>query len=97
MKFAMYTRAQARLARVEWTDPVASDEELRRALHPHQVESLRHGRLRRPFDYRPPQFGRRSQRHLAKHPPPEPQHHPRGALVFAYEDEACFFIELPTV
>lgn len=94
MKFILYSRSQARDCKIDWDAPVEVTDAHRRALHPHDLDALRVGRLRRPFLFKPPVPGRRSRHVFVKHPSPEPVPHERGAIVFAYPDESCFFIEV---
>lgn len=94
MKFIRYSGLQARECKIDWDAAVEVTEAVRRALHPHDPEVLQVGRLRRPFLFKPPAPGRRSRRVFVKHPAPEPVPHEQGAIVFAYPDESCFFIEV---
>jgi hypothetical protein len=95
MRFIEYRRPEVRDCKIDWEAAVQVSEEVRRALHPHDVDALHAGRLRRPFLLQPPELGRRSRQGAVKHPGPEPIPHERGALVFAFADESCFFIEAP--
>jgi hypothetical protein len=95
MRFIQYSRPEARECKIDWDATVDVTDDLRQALHPHDPEALNAGRLRRPFLFQPPDAGRRSRHGFVKHPSPEPVRHARGARVFAYPDESCFFIEAP--
>jgi hypothetical protein len=95
MKFIQYSRPEARDCKIDWEAAVEVTDALRRALHPHDLDALHVGRLRRPFVFTPPVPGRRSRHGFVKHPSPEPVPHERGAVVFAYPDESVFFIEVP--
>lgn len=95
MRFVQYSRPEARDCKIDWEAPVQVSEQVRRALHPHDVDVLHAGRLRRPFLFQPPIPGRRSRHGFERHPSPDPVPHERGALVFAYADESSFFIEAP--
>ena len=94
MKFVQYRRAQTRGCKIDWDAPVEITADLRRALHPHDLDALHVGRLRRPFLVARTVPGRRTRHVVVKHPSPEPVPHDRGAIVFAYPDESVFFIEV---
>ncbi len=95
MRFIRYLRPQARECRTDRDAPIEVTGDIRRALHPHEPEALLAGRLRRPFLFAPPTPGRRSHHAFVRHPSPDPAHHERGAIVFAYPDESVFFVEAP--
>ena len=98
MQFIGYQRASMRGCKVDWDTPVEVDDEVRRALKPHDPDDLRAGRLRRPIRVEPPTPGRRSRQGFVRHPRPEPTTHDAGALVFAYGNESFdsyFLIEAP--
>ena len=88
MRFVLYRAASVRGMKVDWDVQVDITEEVRRALHPQDPEDFRAGRLRRPFHHKPPRPGTRSASVAG-----EETVHPKGALVFATEDDSYVYVE----
>jgi hypothetical protein len=93
MKFVQYSPAEVRDCNIDWNASVDLTDAVRLALQPHDAETLRSGRLRRPFLLQPPTAGRRSRHVVVKHRSAEPVAHARGAIVFSYSDGSWFLIE----
>jgi hypothetical protein len=90
VRFIGYIPATVRGAKIEWDVDVELSPEVRGALKPQDVETLRPGKLRRPFRVTSPRAGTRG-RPFAR----QDIEHPKGALVFATADESWFWFEAP--
>jgi hypothetical protein len=90
VRFVEYIPAVVRGAKINWDADVELSPEVRQAMRPYDVEPLRRGRLRRPFHIKPARPGTRG-RPIVR----EEIEHPKGALVFATEDDTFFWFEAP--
>jgi hypothetical protein len=93
VRFVGYKPAAVRHCKIDWDVAVEFTAEVREALHPHDPDALRVGRLRRLFTKRPVVLGRRSRRIQLGIADREEITHEKGALVFAYSDESFFLIQ----
>ncbi len=88
MRFQGYRTGAVPGMKVEWDIDVELTDEIRQALDPQDVDTLRVGQLKRAVDVKGHAGGRGKQKATPT------VIHRKGALVFAMPSEDYFFIEL---
>jgi hypothetical protein len=88
LSFIGYIRPEIRRCKTDWDAEVEITPEIREALHPRDVGTLRVGVLRRPFHWEPSRPGTRGS-------PRQPiaAVHAKDSLVFAVADDSFFLLE----